>query len=157
MSHNVARDQRRGGRGTVEARKRRRMRPTLLALEDRRLLSTIPPIVVDNPTDMPVMGEIDLRQAISQATSDTTNDTITFASTIFGTIPQSITLSGSQLNLTKATGTLTIQGPGANLLSVSGNHATRVFALYGGTAYISGLTVTGGSVDRGGGLRARWR
>ena len=40
MSYNMASDQRRGGRGTVEARKRRRLRPTLLALEDRRLLST---------------------------------------------------------------------------------------------------------------------
>jgi len=40
MSHNEARDQRRSGRGTVEARKRRRMQPTLMALEDRRLLST---------------------------------------------------------------------------------------------------------------------
>ena len=47
MSHNVARDQRRGGRGTVEARRRRRMRPTLMALEDRRLLSAI---VLDHPS-----------------------------------------------------------------------------------------------------------
>ena len=40
MSHNGASDQRRSGRGTVEGRQRRRLRPTLLALEDRRLLST---------------------------------------------------------------------------------------------------------------------
>ncbi len=59
MSHNVARDQRRGARGTVEARRRRRMRPTLMALEDRRLLSTV---VVDNSggttkvTNAPVSG-----------------------------------------------------------------------------------------------------
>src|SRR5438132_875455 len=32
-------DQRWSGRGTVEARKRRRMQPMLLALEDRKLLS----------------------------------------------------------------------------------------------------------------------
>jgi hypothetical protein len=46
MGYNRTRYQR-GGRGTVEARKRRRLRPTLIALEDRRLLSTI---VVNNPT-----------------------------------------------------------------------------------------------------------
>ena len=40
MSHNEARDQRRGGRGTVEARRRRQMRPTVLALEPRALLSS---------------------------------------------------------------------------------------------------------------------
>ena len=37
------------------------MQPTLLALEDRKLLSTI---VVNNPTDTPVAGQIDLRQAL---------------------------------------------------------------------------------------------
>ena len=48
MSYNRASDQRSSGRGTVEARKRRRMQPTLLALEDRRLLSTF---IVNNTTD----------------------------------------------------------------------------------------------------------
>ena len=38
-----------------------------MALEDRRLLSTI---VVNNPTDTPVTGEIDLRQAIVQANTN---------------------------------------------------------------------------------------
>ena len=35
-----------------------------MTLEDRRLLSTI---VVNNPTDTPVPGQTDLRQAIDQA------------------------------------------------------------------------------------------
>ena len=35
MSRNRASDQRKSGRGTVEVRKRRRMRPTLMTLEDR--------------------------------------------------------------------------------------------------------------------------
>ena len=91
MSRNAARDQRRGGRGTVEGRKRRRMRPTLLALEDRRLLSTI---VVNNPTDTPVPGQIDLRQAIALANSNGGADTITFDTTVFKT-PQTITLTGT--------------------------------------------------------------
>ena len=91
MSHNEASDQRRGGRGTVEARKRRRMRPTLMALEDRRLLSTI---VVNNPTDTPVAGQIDLRQAIAQANTNGGTETIAFDKTVFKT-PQTITLSGT--------------------------------------------------------------
>ena len=52
---------------SVVPRPRRRMRPTLMALEDRRLLSTI---VVNNPTDTPVVGQIDLRQAISLANTN---------------------------------------------------------------------------------------
>jgi hypothetical protein len=43
------------------------MRPCLIALEDRKLLSTI---VVNNPTDTPAVGQIDLRQAISQANTN---------------------------------------------------------------------------------------
>ena len=41
MSHNEARDQRRGGRGTLEARRQRQMQPTVLALEPRTLLSNM--------------------------------------------------------------------------------------------------------------------
>jgi hypothetical protein len=43
------------------------MGPTLLELETRTLLSTI---VVNNPTDTPVAGKIDLRQAIIQANTN---------------------------------------------------------------------------------------
>ena len=84
------RDQRRNGRGTVGARKRWRMRPTLMALEDRKLLSTI---VVNNPTDTPVAGQIDLRQAIAMANTNGGNETITFDKKVFKT-PQTITLTG---------------------------------------------------------------
>jgi hypothetical protein len=48
MRRNRVSDLRIGRPGTVERRQRRRMRPTLMALEDRRLPSTI---VVNNPTD----------------------------------------------------------------------------------------------------------
>jgi len=44
------------------------MRPTLLALEERTLLSTF---TVNNPTDTPVAGETDLRQAIGDANAAT--------------------------------------------------------------------------------------
>src|SRR5271169_6111209 len=121
MSHNLASDQRRGWRGTVAGwqRQRWRMRPTLIALEDRRLLSTI---VVNNPTDMPVAGQTDLRQAIVLANTTGGDQTIVFDSTVFKT-PQTITLAGTQLELGDTTGTETITGPKAGV-TVSGNNAS---------------------------------
>ena len=60
MFHNSARDQRKSGRGTVERRKRRRwrMRPTVVVLEDRRLLSTF---TVTNTRDSSGAGSLRLR------------------------------------------------------------------------------------------------
>ena len=72
-----------------------RLRPMLMALEERKLLSAI---VVTNPTDTHVDGQIDLREAIDQANTDGEADTITFDSTVFGT-PQTITLNGTRLEL----------------------------------------------------------
>ena len=73
MSHNRASDQRRSGRGTVEGRSRRRMRPTLMALEDRRLLSTF---TVTSTLDDGSAGT--LRWAVGQANSHAGDDTIDF-------------------------------------------------------------------------------
>ena len=97
------------GRGTVAARQRKRwrMRPTLMALEDRRLLSTI---VVNNPTDTPVTGKIDLRQAIVQANTKGGTETITFDSKVFKT-QQTITLTHGELVLNDPNGRETITGP----------------------------------------------
>ena len=87
MSHNAASDQRRGGRGTVEARRRRRLRPTVMALEDRRLLSTF---TVTNTLDDGSAGT--LRWAVGQANATAGADTIDFDSSVFNT-PQTITLT----------------------------------------------------------------
>ena len=75
------------GGGTVEARQRRRMRPTLLALEDRRLLSTF---TVTSTLDDGSVGT--LRWAVGQANSTGGAETIAFDSTVFKT-PQTITLT----------------------------------------------------------------
>ncbi len=101
------------------------MRPSLMGLEDRNLLSTTT-IVVNNPTDTPVAGQIDLRQAIGMANSNGGNETITFDSKVFKT-PQTITLDPTlgQLELSDATGTETITGPKAGV-TISGNNASRV-------------------------------
>ena len=129
--------------------RRRLTRPTLMALEDRRLLSTI---VVNNPTDMPVTGEIDLRQAIGLANTNGGAESITFDKTVFKT-PQTITLSGTQLELSDTTGTETITGPAAGV-TINGNGASRVFLVDPNvTASIWGMTITGGYTgNEGGGI-----
>jgi parallel beta-helix repeat protein len=104
-------------------------------------------LTVSNTNDH---GAGSLRAAVLQANTDGGGDTIVFSS-LFDT-PQTITLTSGQLALT-GKATTTISGPGASLLSVSGNHAGRVFGVYGGSAALSGLTITGGNADRGGGLR----
>ena len=99
-----------------------RFRPALEVLEDRWVPSTF---VVNNPTDTPVAGEIDLRQAIVQANTTGGTETITFDNTVFNT-PQTITLTGTQLELSDTTGTETITGPAAGV-TVSGGGLSRVF------------------------------
>ena len=88
-------------------------------------------------------GAGSLRAAVAQANGDT-NDTITFTSGV--TSP--ITLTTGELLIT---GGVTISGPGASALTVSGNNASRVFHVSGGRVTISGLTITKGSVANGGG------
>jgi parallel beta-helix repeat protein len=126
----------------------RRLRPTVTALEGRTLLSTI---VVNNPTDTPITGQTDLRQAITQANHDEGGDTIVFSS-LFNT-PQTIDIFRGPLVLTDTAKT-TIAGPGADLLTLSGPGGDRVFELTAGSvAALSGLTITdGGANDEGAGV-----
>ena len=70
------------------------------------------------------------------------NDTIAFAPSLDG---QTITLTTGQLAINK---NLTIQGPGAGQLTISGGGAngSRVFDVAGGTnVTLSGLTISNGS------------
>jgi fibronectin-binding autotransporter adhesin len=138
----AAKDRRNGEPRRAEDQRRRRLRPTLLALEERMLLSTI---VVNNPTDTPVTDKVDLRQAIDMAKTDGGNEAITFDGTVFGTA-QTITLASGPLEVGDTTGTETIAGPGAGALTIDAGGKSRVFAIDPGvTASISGLTVTGGA------------
>src|SRR5262245_32934408 len=114
-----------------------RAHPTLEVLEDR----WVPSIVVNNPTDTFVAGQIDLRDAIAQANASGGDQTITFDSTVFNT-PQTITLDFGQLELSDTTGTETITGPAAGV-TVSGGGLSRVFQVDRlVTASISGLTIS---------------
>jgi hypothetical protein len=125
---------------------RRRLRPTVSALEGRELLSTL---TVSNTSDS---GAGSLRAAIVQANADAGGDTIVFSS-LFNT-PRTIRLTGGPLILSNPAGT-TITGPGENLLSISGNNATRVFRVTpGAEVSLSGLTITkGSSHGNGGGIQ----
>jgi hypothetical protein len=140
-------DQRRGKRERDTARRRWRLRPSVMALEGRKLLSTT--WTVSSLADDGSAGT--LRSEIGQADATAGDNIINFSGT--GTI----TLSGTELELNNTSGdpkqTIEITGPGANLLSVSGNNASRVFQVDANvTASISGLTITCGTTDHGGGL-----
>lgn len=102
-----------------------------------------------NVTTLGDSGPGTLRQAIEDANGAAGADTVTFQAGLTGTI----TLTSGQLEITDS---LDVQGPGAAVISVSGNNASRVFYLYNSAAEIavtiSGLTVTGGNANIGGGI-----
>jgi parallel beta-helix repeat protein len=144
MIPDEASQERQRGSGAIGRRRRRRLRPALMALESRALLSTI---TVNSAADDGSAGT--LRWAIDQANASSEADTIAFSS-LFDS-PQTIALTIGELVLSD-TMTTTIAGPGANLLTINGKGKSRVFEVYG-SASISGLAITGGSADYGGGLR----
>ena len=118
-------------------------------------LTNVASLVVNTTSDAvnTAPGVNTLRLAIFYANSFTTGSpTIIFDSQVFST-PQTITLAGTQLELSDKTGTETITGPAAGV-TVSGGGNSRVFQVDANvTASISGLTITGGkTTGRGGGL-----
>ena len=92
-------------------------------------------------------GTGSLRQAILDANANPGGDSIVFDSGVIGTI----TLTSGELLITEC---LFINGPGANILAVNGNAASRVFDISSGIdVTISGLTITNGNAgDFGGGI-----
>ena len=91
-------------------------------------------------------GAGSLRQAVLDANVAAGANTITFDTTVFST-PQTITLTSGDIVFTNsANSNATIIGPGANLLTISGNTASKIFtALETPVVSISGMTLTGGN------------
>lgn len=115
----------------------RASRPRLEALEDRSLPSTF---TVLNLNDS---GAGSLRAAIKSANDTAGADTILFDSSLLAAqVKQTIALQ-SELAITDD---LTIKGPGADKLAVSGKGVTRVFHVSGAETDVamSGLTITDG-------------
>jgi hypothetical protein len=86
-------------------------------------------------------GAGSLRQAVINANGSGGADTINFL-----VIPSPITLTTGEIAINEA---LTIKGPGADSLTVSGNNLSRIFNTTGAPAgaaiSINGLTLTGGN------------
>src|SRR5262249_31558563 len=120
--------------------RRTSFRPQLEALEGRDVPSTL---TVTNNLDN---GSGSLRAEIAAAKN---GDTIVFAPSQDG---QTITLTSGQLGIDRINH-LTIQGPGAGQLTVSGNGNSRVFGVgsHARNVILTGLTISNGSVIRNGG------
>jgi hypothetical protein len=103
----------------------------LLTTTTRRVRAAT--ITVTNNNDS---GAGSLRQAISDAMA---GDTINFSLSY----PATITLTSGEIVFNKS---LTINGPGAENLTVSGNNASRIFRIAAGhTVVINGLTIANGA------------
>lgn len=100
-------------------------------------------------TNLNDAGAGSLRQAVADANGAAGADMVAFQAALTGTI----TLTTGDIDITDS---VTIQGPGAAALTVSGNNASRIFYLYNPSAAlqvtISGLTLTQGSANFGGAI-----
>ncbi len=119
-------------------------------LEPRQLLSgnTITVTTATDDSLPATTAHMTLRDAITQANLDSGGDTIVFASGLNGSL---ISLTQGQLNITN---TMTITGPGAGQLTVSGGNSSRIVDVSSSTASvgISGLKLMGGSASKGGAI-----
>lgn len=101
--------------------------------------------LADDESDGCAVGQCTLREAVGDANNLSGSDTIDFQTGLTGVI----VLNGNHIFINS---NVTINGPGARSLSVSGNNQSRVFivsnpAFGSATVNISGLTVTGGNAQ----------
>ena len=103
-------------------------------------------------------GQISLREALAYAATLTGSPTITFSSTtangaatnFFDGAIHTITLTGTELDIAT---NVTIAGPGAKVLIISGNQAISVFNVVNtATVEFDGLTIANGNGSGSGGL-----
>jgi predicted outer membrane repeat protein len=130
------------------------VRLALETLEDR----TAPAVLtVTSAADMHQDGLLTLREAVALANADASSgqsDAIDFDADLGNA---TITLAAGQLELSGVGGNATETIDGAGRITVSGNHASRVFRIDAGVhAELDGLTITDGRAlnvfDTGGGI-----
>ena len=117
--------------------------PALEMLEDRWLPSTF--VVTDASDSAADTGS--LRYAINNLATGSSAST----NTINFSLPADSVITLSNGALTIAQG-VTINGPGASSLSISGNNASQVFNIESGTVTISGLSIIDGYSQYGGAI-----
>jgi hypothetical protein len=119
----------------------------LEALEDRLTPNTY---TVNNLVDDGSPGS--LSWAVAQANNNPGSDSINFDPAVTQNGAATITLTLGELDLTDTSGQTTIQGPGVNLLTVSGDKESRVFRVIPNASLnISGLTIAQGAPGTGDG------
>ena len=120
---------------------------------DPTTIVAVTPIVTridDRNNPACVAGDCSLREAVNTANASADIKAIQF-SALFDS-PQTITLTNGQIAINQS---MSIIGKGANLTTVSGGNATRIFliAQNPSNVTISGLTMANGSGGAGAGLR----
>ncbi|MGP0069832.1 MAG: beta strand repeat-containing protein [Isosphaeraceae bacterium] len=146
-------------RAREQARARRRSPFWVLeGLEHRVLLTPTTYMVTSTSNDPTVLGSLPwaINQANNQgspgyAPANSDGSQIAFDLSVFDT-PQTIALT-STLELSETDGPEVIEGPGANVMTISGNGAVGVFQVASGVmATLSELTITDGRATQGGGI-----
>lgn len=119
---------------------------------ERQSLTLVVSVLTDTENGNTADNDLSLREAISITNANPAEDTITFANGLSGTI----TLGGTALEVTDE---LTITGPGAELLTIDANAASRVFMVDDpdgallSPVFLEGMTITGGvAAGSGGGI-----
>lgn len=127
------------------AQARRRSTGKLMALEQLESREMLTAFLVTSTADTTDAGT--LRWAIEQANAHIGADSIVFDSSFDSA--QTIVLGGTQLpTLTDTAGPTAISGPGAELLTISGNGLSRIFQFAAETnVSIDGLTITDGGTN----------
>src|SRR3954471_4069197 len=111
-------------------------------LEDRRLLAVVTVDTLADTVDFND-GHTSLREAIFATNTVAGADTINFAPSLTANGPATILLKQGELKITDA---LTINGPGASVLTIDASQLSRIFNITAtsGDYAISGIMTTGG-------------
>ncbi len=114
-----------------------------LALTQVAIAATFTVTKTADTSDGMCNEDCSLREAITAANATSDDDVIEFESPLFNSF-QIIVLSLSEIVITN-NGSLTINGPGADKLTIDGNNASRIFSINGAVAFIHNLRFTGGN------------